>query len=258
MAALKGEAWHRSPQKLHLEAALLKMCTVHVAIELTRSISIAAPYGYDIFVQDRVDTYDLETGVMTHLPIAKFQTLPETTLPLADGKKAESFLSTILHRFREHAGDESPQILQTTWDVNKPGILALISTRPQMVDEFQKMELVLSNTGYTSDRKQYEGYVERYSRMRKGYASNESAIGLMHQRDSIEAFLARCEANEKYWVDGSAEYDLNIFLGFMALGQKIRVSGGGELVAPSQASKELVVWGETVGLSPAPNSLYNT
>jgi hypothetical protein len=215
----RGPEWHLSAEKQALEARLLGVAKHLIALELNYCMAIGELTGKDIFVQDRVDTLDLESGIITNLPVLKMQTLERTDLPLGDGKKQEQTLTPIIDHFRQTAGDEALQILQATWDVARPGRLALISTRPQMTDEFSHMGALMADAGYYS---MFLGYVARYNAMRKAYMSNESFIGFSHQRDSLDRYVERCELNEKYFLEGSAKTDVEIFMRFIFGGIQVR------------------------------------
>lgn len=233
---IEGPDWHRSPQKLALENALLHISEPLITIELNRCLATGIYLGKTALVQQRVETLDVETGRMTFVGVGKMETLDTATMPLESGKKAEANLPTFIEDFRRTGGDEALQLLQTTWDLKRPGKLALVSTRPQMDEELEHMAATLSNHGYSNE---FSAYVRRYSRMKKGYMSNESFIGFDHQRDSLDRYLERCAKNEEYFEKGSAKLDLKIFTKFLFGGFMMRTSYGGEIELHSSMEVEV-------------------
>ena len=154
----QGPDWHHSQEKLALESALLHIAAPMIATEVSYCMAIGNLSGKKIICQERVDTWDLDEDVITHLPVIKMQTLERGDMPLHDGKKSEQDLPELISHFRRTAGDEALQILQATWDTSRPGRLALISTRPQMTEELLHMGAVMSDAGHFAA---YRSYVER-------------------------------------------------------------------------------------------------
>lgn len=197
-------------------------------MEVVTAAQITATFNYKAFVQERVDTFEVYPGgsgespkliINDMIPVGKFQTLDTTTIPLLEGKEAESAIHPIMKYQRQYAGDEALQLSQITWNAARPGILAFAGVRPQMTEELQNMGAVLAANGYTREFCEYAHY---YSNIKKGYASPESLIGFTHEYGTVEYYLARCRAVKEYWINATAELDLKIILGFIAAGSALR------------------------------------
>lgn len=224
----KGSPWHDEWGKLESDAYLVQLLKPFIIMEVATAAQVTAAFGYKIFFQERVNTFEAEYSendmcpVITPkstLSVAKFQTLEATDIPLLEGKEAEETIHPLMQFQRKFAGDESIQLSQITWDIRRPGILSFAGIRPQMTDELKNMGTVMAQHGYKQEFLEYAHY---YNNIRKGYVSLESMIGFAYKHGTIDYYMARYHTVKEYWKNASPELDKRLVLGFMAIGYRMR------------------------------------
>ena len=197
-------------------------------MEVATAATMTTAFGYRAFVQERVDSFEykyarnsLQPDIIpiNTLPIAKFQTLEATDIPLVEGKAVECTAHRLMQYQRKFAGDESIQLAQITWDTTRPGILSFAGIRPQSAEELENMGKVMSTHGYDREFREYAHY---YNHIRKGYVSIESMIGFQYPHGTIDYYMARHAAVREYWINGSPTMDTRLVFAYMAIGYQLR------------------------------------